>query len=238
MKIKASELAAFARTLALGAALALLAACNNGVGGTPVQVGPDLSIAPTSTVTCQDGFPVQINPTFPQPFAGQGAQSCTLLAFFGGEQAGVAGVVVSANIRVGSVTGPMRFVRMKILYQNADSGYDRACCSAEQFGPVFTPTPNAVTTVPLNFPMERTPTPQPGDPNTLARADLVALEVLAPNVPIPGSWTRNGGIQLDLPDYVYFPALSTRVSAPSGNMRSDASYSGFLPSFNLNFVRR
>lgn len=232
----AAATASLARGLGLGAVLALIGACD-GAAGTPVQVGPDLSLPPTNTVTCQDGYPVQINPGFPQPFTLQGAPSCLILTFFGGEQAGVPGVAVSANIRVGPITGPMRFVRMRILFQDNDIGFDRACCSVEQYGAVFTPAPGAVTTVPLNFPMTRDPAPTTKT-GPLGAADLVGLEVLAPNVPIPGSWTRGGGAQLDLPTYAYFPALSARVSAPSSNLRSEGSYSGFLPSFNLNFVRR
>lgn len=231
----------FWRNLVLLAAVsALTTACNGvgGVGGTPAQFGPNLTAAPTNTVTCQDGYPIQINPSFPQPFYFQGQPSCLLLTFFGGEQAGVPGTVVSANIRVGNVTGPMRFVRMRILFQNNNVGYDRACCSVEQFGAVFTPAANAVTSVPLNFSMARDPTPPPNDVTTLAAADLVGLEVLAPNVPLPGSWTRNGGGQTDLPNYAYYPALSARVSAPSSNLRSEGSFSGFLPSFNITFVPR
>jgi hypothetical protein len=215
----------------------LIGACN-GVGGVPVQVGPDLNFTPTNPVTCRDGFPVQINPSFPQPFTLQGAPSCLVLTFFGGEQGGRPGTVVSANIRVGAVTGPMRFVRMRILFQNGQSGYDRACCSAEQYGAVFTPAANSITTVPLNFQMVRDPTPSPNDNTTIAAADLVGLEVLAPNVPIPGGWTRNGGAQLDLPTYAYFPALSARFNTPTSNLRSEGSYSGFVPSFNINFVPR
>jgi hypothetical protein len=221
----------------LSAVLVLATACN-GVGRAPVQFGPNLTTAPDNGVTCQDGYPIQINPTFPQPFYLQGSPSCLLLTFFGGEQAGVPGTVVSANIRVGNVTGPMRFVRMRIIFQNNNIGYDRACCSVEQFGAVFTPTANAVTTVPLNFSMARDPTPSPNDVTTPAAADLVGLEVLAPNVPLPGSWTRNGGGQTDLPNYAYYPALSARVTAPSSNLRSEGSFSGFLPSFNITFVPR
>jgi hypothetical protein len=220
-------------TLTLG-----LAACAGVGGGAPRQLGPALSIPPTSGVTCQDGTPVQINPRFPQPFINAGATSCLYLTFFGGEQGGVPGTAVSANIRVGPVTGPMRFVKLRILFQDNDIGFDRACCSAQEYGAVFTPAPNAVTTVPLNFQMVRDPAPTPrSDP--LAGADLIGLEVLAPNVPIPGFWTQNGGGQLDLPTYVYAPALSTRVPAPSlGNMRSDSSFSGFQPTFNIAFVPR
>ena len=223
--------------LGVFAMLTLITACNaTGVGGgTPVQVGQDLSFVPSNTMTCQDGFPIQINPSFPQPFHLQGATSCLLLTFFAGAQPGN-GTVVSANIRVGNTTGPMRFVRMRILFTNGQSGYDRACCSAEQYGAVFTPTANAVTTVPLNFTMIREPTP--ATDTKLAAADLIGLEVLAANVPIPGVWTQNGGGQLDLPNYEYFPALSARLAAPTSNLRSEGSFSGFLPSFNLNFVPR
>ena len=229
-----------ARAVMVLGGLAVLAGCGGaGVGGGPQrQVGPDLTAAPNSNVSCQDGFPVQINPTFPQPFTGGGAGSCLYLTFFGGEQGGVPGTVVAANIRVGAVTGPMRFVRMRILFQNNNIGFDRACCSAEQYGAIFTPAANSVTTVTLNFPMTRDPTPSPNDSSTLAAADLVGLEVLAPNVPIPGVWTQNGGGQLDLPTYAYFPALSTRVGTPSSNLRSEGSFSGFRPTFNLLFAPR
>lgn len=143
--------------LALGllALVILVTSCNG--GGAPVQVGSNLNVAPNNGLTCQDGFPIQINPTFPQPLYLQGASSCSVMTFFDGAQPSVPGTVVSANIRVGNVTGPMRFVRMRILFTNTQSGYDRACCSAEQFSEVFTPTANAVTNVALNFSMTTTP---------------------------------------------------------------------------------
>jgi len=66
--------------------------------------------------------------------------------------------------------------------------------------------------------------------------DLIALEVLAPNVPIPGIWTNNGGADFTLPNYIYLPAMTTRgLNAPTQNLRSDGSYSGFLPSYNFDF---
>lgn len=225
------------RILAGSGVLVLLFACGGGAagqggGGTPVQVGNNLDFVPDNGVTCQDGFPVQINASFPQPFTGQGANSCTLLTFFAGAQPTVPGTVVSANIRVGPVTGPMRFVKMRILYQNVTGP---VCCSVEQFGQPFTPQANSITTVPLGFVMTEEHIPQPNDPTIVAN-DLVGLEVLAPNVPIPGVWTQNGGADLALPDYAWFPALSVKgVGAPSSNLHSDGSYSGFLPAYNLNY---
>jgi hypothetical protein len=228
-----------ARGLVALIALVSSAACGGGGGGggngngQTVQLGPDLTFAPNNGVRCQDGYPIQINASFPQPFHLQGAPSCLLLTFFSGAQPTASGTAVSANIRVGPVTGPMRFVRMRILFQH---GFGRACCSVEQYGATFTPQANAVTTVPLNFPMTEERVPPPNDPTVVAN-DLVALEILSPNVPLPGVWTRNGGAELTLPNYMWFPALSAQgVGAPSSNLRSDGSMSGFLPSYNLNFV--
>ena len=218
-------------------ALAGLSSCGGGGGGSVIQLGDNLSVEPTNNFACQDGYPVQINAGFPQPFTGQGLTSCLLLTFFPGAQPAVPGTVVSANIRVGAVTGPMRFVRMRILFQNLLTGPDRACCSAEQFGDTFTPQANAVTTVPLNFTMKADHIPAANDFTTIAAGDLVGLEVLAPNVPIPGAWVNNGGAVLELPDFLWLPALSTR-GATGRNLRSEGSYSGFLPSYNLNFQAR
>lgn len=216
--------------------LASIAACGGGLGdgggGRVIQVGNNLNFAPTNGVTCQDGYPVQINASFPQPFTSQGAPSCLLITFFNGAESTQEGTVVSANIRIGPVTGPMRFVKARILYQSVTG---QACCSVQQYGPIFTPTANAITTVPLNFQMTEDHVPQPTDPTIVAN-DLVALEVLAPDVPIPGVWTNNGGSDLGLPNYLYLPAMTTRgLNAPTQNLRSDGSFSGFLPSFNLNY---
>jgi hypothetical protein len=221
--------------LAVLLVLGLLAACGGGGdgGNGPVtQVGNNLDFVPTNGITCQDGYPVQINASFPQPFTLQGAPSCMLITFFGGAHPGAPGVVVSANIRIGAVTGPMRFVKARILYSN-NTG--QVCCSVQQYGPVFTPQANAITTVPLNFVMTEEHVPAPDDDRVVAN-DLVALEILAPDVPIPGVWTNNGGGDLGLPNYAYFPAFTTRgLNAPTQNLLSDGSYSGFLPSFNLNY---
>lgn len=201
----------------------------NDDGGDAMPLGPtDAQLVPDNLMTCADGFPVQINPTFPQPFTGQGASSCTLLSY-SSVQPTTGGTVVSADIGVGPTTGPMRFVRMRILEQ---PGTGTACCSAEEFGEMFTPTANAVTTVPLGFVFEADT-----DVETQIRyADWIALEVLAPDVPIPGVWTANGGGDVMLPDYLWLPALSTRSAAPTQNLRSEGSYSGFVPTFNISFV--
>lgn len=217
-------------------AMAGVASCGggggDGGGGQVVQVGNNLDFAPDNGIVCADGYPVQINASFPQPFTLQGAPSCMLITFFTGSQPTADGTVVSANIRVGPVTGPMRFVKARILYSN-NTG--QVCCSVEQYGPIFTPQANAISTVNLGFVMIEDHVPGPND-DRLVSNDLVALEVLASNVPIPGTWVNNGGSVLSLPNYAYFPAFTTRgLNAPTQNLLSDGSYSGFLPSYNLNF---
>jgi hypothetical protein len=230
------------KLLIFGAACAAFLASCNSTGGTSnnpvVQLGANLDgIAPVSNVTCSMGYPIQVNPTFPQPFYFTGQTSCLLVTFFDGAQPSAPGTVVSANIRVGAVTGPMRFVRARILVQNILTGPDRACCSVEEWGAPFTPTANGVTTVPLNFHMTADHIPPANDLSTIAAGDLIGLEVLAPDVPIPGAWVNNGGSVLTLPNYIWLPALSVRsgTNGKSQNLRSEGSFSGFLPSYNLNF---
>jgi len=225
-----------------------LCACDSpsgGGGGTgqplqPVTVGPELNFPATNTITCQDGVVIQINPTFPQPTAFPGSGSCTYLNISAGAAANQPvlqptgpGTITGATVRVGPVTGPMRFIRMRILYQN---GFGAACCSAEQYGDPFTPAPNADTTVALNFPITFEPPPPPLDTTTIVFQDYIALEVLAPDVPIPGIWRQNGGMEQFLNTEVWLPALSTQVAAPTQNLRSSGSFSGFLAAFNFTFV--
>jgi hypothetical protein len=206
-----------------------------GGNGAATTVGPALNFAPTSGITCADGVVVQINATFPQPFAFQGAGSCTVLTVSAGAasnqptmQPPGPGTVTTATIRVGAITGPMRFVRMRISYQN---GFGAFCCSVEQVGQTFTPQPNADTTVTLNFPIGFTPKPPPLDTTTIAFNDQIALQVLAPNVPIPGIWRRDGGQEQFLDTNLW-----QVLPAPGQNQRSAGSYSGFMPAYNFQFV--
>jgi hypothetical protein len=197
--------------------------------GTPMTIGPAPALlVPNSTVACADGYPIQINPSFPQPFNGAGSPSCTLVTY-SNVQPTAAGKIVSATIGVGPVTGPMRFVRLRIL---AEQSTGAACCSAEQFSDTFTPAANGLSTIPLSLVMERGT-----DVDTKIQFnDWIGIEVLAPNVPIPGVWTANGGADITLPDYLWLPSLSSRSAAPTQNLRSEGSYSGFVPTFNISFA--
>jgi len=189
-----------------------------------------------NTFGCIDGYPLQSNPQFPQPFFGAGQQSCLVLTFLASNTGAsfTRATATSASIRVGASTGPMRFVRMRILFSHRSQ---QQCCSVEQYGDVFTPTANAVTQVPLGFDMIFESVPPKEQLDTVVANDLIALEVLAPNVPIPGVWPSNGGAVQGTASYMWLPALSAQnVPAPSQQLLNyQGSYSGFVPAFNVTF---
>ncbi len=244
-----------ARTLqVLGAAsLLVLAACGgdgNGGGATnnggtrQIQVGQNLDGQPANnTVTCADGVPAQtpqyagffIQPNAFLPFLN--SQSCTLITYFDGAQVPSSGTVVSANIKIGPVTGPMRFVRVRVLFQRNIPQDVQACCSVEQVGPTFTPQANAITTVPLNFAMTRQAIQPALAIGTTIAQDMVALEVLAPNVPIPGTWVNPpfGGNFVQA-NYIFWPAFTLNPNNAGQNKKANTGFTGFMPSYNLNFV--
>ena len=210
-------------------------------GGQQVQIGQNLDGQPaTNTVRCADGVPAQA-PVFQGFFfipAANVSTSCTLITFFDGAQVPAAGTVVSANIKVGPVTGPMRFVRARVLFKRALPQDVVSCCSVEQVGPTFTPAPNSITTVPLNFAMTHDAIPAGLDPTPIAQ-DMIALEVLAPNVPIPGTWVNPPfGGNLVQANYIYWPAFTLNPNNTGQNKLSDRGFTGFMPSYNLNFVAR
>jgi hypothetical protein len=206
-----------------------------GGGGQARTLGPEMSNAPSSEWRCSDGYPIQINPTFPQPFNEPGAQSCTLVTFLPPVSPAVgSGTAVSANIKVGATTGPMRFVRMRLLYQN---GTGPKCCSLQEYGNNFTPTANSTTTVPLNFKMTEESVPPPTDTTSIVANDIVALEVLSPTVPIPGFWPSNGAQVPDIANYLWLPSLtSQKAPAPSNLLNYTAGFSGFVPLFTISYV--
>jgi hypothetical protein len=230
--------------------LVALAACGGGGSGgggggaTPQVIGLDSGVAPNNGVRCVDGPPLQDGvsqfPNLAFPFQGAGA-SCTLLTF-SAQDPGIAqpGTVTTASIRIGATTGRMRFVRLRNLYQNErGSNGIRVCCSIQEYGAVFTPTPNSVTTVTLNFRMTFEPPPPAIDFTTVIGQDHIGLEVLDTNTPIPGVWSRNG-----LPDtgvnatFIWLPSISNQ-GFPAGALQPpnwSTSFSGFLPTFNYTFV--
>ena len=245
-----------ARWVSLGLA-ALLAGCGGGGGGgdaggaggagggAPQTIGLDTAgNAPNSGMRCVDGPPAQdgIN-QFPNLFFPWQnlAGSCTIVTFSAQDPGvGRPGTVTTASIRVGATTGRMRFVRLRNLYQNkAGTNGNRQCCAVMEYGTVFTPTPNSVTTVPLNFRMTWETPPPATDFTTVIGQDRVGLEVLDAGTPIPGVWTRNGLAETGVnATFIWLPSISNQGFAAGALQLPNytTSFSGFVPSFSYTFV--
>jgi hypothetical protein len=95
----------------------------------------------------------------------------------------VAGTVTTISVRVGPVTGPMQVVVMRAFRDQSTSSAPTVCCTESGRTPVFTPAPNAVTTIATALAVRKDVVPDPIN-NTLTY-DSLALSVLAPSVPIP-----------------------------------------------------
>jgi hypothetical protein len=222
------------------------AACGGGGGGDAAgggrTIGLDSNVAPNANMRCVDGPPAQDGNQLPNlffPFAGL-ARSCTVLTF-SPQDPGVPGpgVVTTASIRIGATTGRMRFVRLRNLYQNRLGTRDGSeCCAVMEYGAIFTPTPNSVTTVALNFRMTWEAIPPPIDLTTVIGQDRIALEVLDPNTPIPGVWTQNGRPQLDTASFIWLPSVSDQGFPPGALQlpQRTSSFSGWLPTFSYNWL--
>lgn len=237
------------RIATLALLLAGLAACGGGGGGdgggAGVTIGVDSNVAPNSGMRCIDGPPAQDGVTqFPNLlFPWQGvAGSCTILTFSQQDPGnGAPGTVTTARVRVGAVTGRMRFVRLRNLFNHQPgTNGNPQCCGIQEYGAVFVPAANAVTEVALNFRMTWEPIPPANDFTTVIAQDRIGLEVLDANTPIPGVWTRNG-----LPDtglnatFIWLPSISAQ-GFPAGALQMPnrtTGFSGFVPTFNYTFVR-
>ncbi len=157
----------------------------------------DLITAPNSspTKTCADGtwwyaeqgiFLGNIVPP-----GDRGSCQFTASGFYNGAVFGlstpVTGTAKVARIKVGAITGPMRINVVRTLFQQSGvvASPNSTTPYLQQYGPIFTPTANAVTEVPLNLPLRSQATPDPSDTGTVAGTDWLAIEVLSPNVPVP-----------------------------------------------------
>ena len=119
----------------------------------------------------------------------------------------IAGTVTQVSVRVGSVTGPMQVVVMR-AFRDFFSTTVPVCCTEVARTPVFTPTPNAVTTIATALPVRKDTLPDPI--NNTVTFDSLALSVLAPNVPVPAFDTgRHDPSDFSIPSAaVYHPAVA------------------------------
>ncbi len=149
--------------------------------------GANLARVPNSTATCTQ---LQLIPV-----AGTcTVESVNLATGESGFPPSGEGVVSAVRLRVGSATGPMQIVLEEALRQDNpfEAGKPNyACCSVVDASPVFTPTANAITTIPVNFRVIQSLSP---DANGYFVDRHIALSVLDPNVPIPASLSPNSSV--------------------------------------------
>jgi hypothetical protein len=130
---------------------ALLGLALRPASATALTFGADLAGPVDFTGTCGQLFSDSCT-----TFSGS-----TTLSYY----APASGTVTAVRVKTGNVAqGPMQIVVMSSLYQNhaGDPGHPYfACCFVAAYGPVFTPAPNSVTTIPTTLPMVEEPTPRP-----------------------------------------------------------------------------
>jgi hypothetical protein len=216
---------------ALAVALAWIAMAAPAAGA--VTFGANLARTPNSAFDCT----VLVSPNaFGLPIGlPSGQRTCTWFSTgrsYRSAREGTAvpvgrGTINRARVRVGPVTGPMRFVVLEVLRNRADT----ICCKQVAATPVFVPRRNAVTTLRTNFPVRNSGII---DIRTgYAYYNVLALSVLAPNVPVPLNNTGIYGALSGPVSVAMYPALRNREERAGG-----AGVIGFMTLINGNWVRR
>ena len=226
------------RSLALAAAVASLPVAltvTAPAGAGTVSFGSTLDlVTPNSdpAKTCSGGaWWYAEQGVFLNPIAAGDRGSCQFTAsgFYNGQPFGLfvpaSGTVTAARIKIGSITGPMRINVVRTLFQQTgDVAYPSTSTPfLQQYGPTFTPQANAITTVPLNLKVRSQATPDPSDTSTVAGTDWLAVEVLAPDVPVPLVAYPNGTF------FAAFPGPTAgNVPAPSPNPLPNYGQLGYV----------
>ncbi len=143
------------------------------------------------------------------------------------------GTVTNVRVKIGSTTGPMRVNVIRFLFRQTGNPAQPMSAGPflEAYGPQFTPQANAITTVPVNLPVQVAATPPPTDLQTIQVIDALALEVLAPNVPIP---VYKGGTALAYP--VCPGPTGQGIPAPSPNALTSYTTFGYGVLMNADFT--
>jgi hypothetical protein len=175
--------------------------------------GADLANIPANNAAgtnCSDPVPAYGVPA--------GSQSCLATYIGSGLDSLVApfsGTVGAIRVKVGNTTGPMRVDVVRYLFQQNPGDPAHPTSSGpflQAYGPTFTPGANATTPVATSLAMQEDPTPAPNDGTTIQVIDALALEVGAPNVPVP-VFTDNGALT-----YLAYPSPTQQsLAAPSYN---------------------
>jgi hypothetical protein len=197
---------------AAAAAGAIALTCATSAGAATYTFGADLAAnAPSADANvCSDPVPAYGVPA--------GSQSC-MASYLGtypdGLTAPASGTVTQVRVRVGATTGPMRVDVIRFLFRQNPGDPSHPTSAGpflEAYGPQFTPAANAVTPVTTSLAMQEDATPPPYDPVTIQVIDVLALEVLAPNVRIPAF------VSSTALSYLAYPAPTQQgLAAPSTN---------------------
>jgi len=172
------------RTLVLIAALALVPLVPAQAGAT-TTIGTNLSRVPDDGMIDCTTLPIYGVPTY--------QTTCTWYSTISATENHIVpegvGVITRARVRVGRTTGLMQFaVGRAQLDRNKPIGEQLLCCAWRAAGPTFTPSPNSITEVTLNEPVENVRDFQ----SNQDLFDNLALSILQPGVPIPAAPTVSG----------------------------------------------
>lgn len=174
----------------------LLAACVAGLAtawtapasaAAPRTFGANLS---QPVLSFFDGLPVGGCPLNSFFFV-KGGQSCII----GNASAvslfpGVSGIVNTVRVKTGSFAagaGEMQIVverAFKVVTSNPGTP-NFECCFIQEYGPVFTPRPNAINVIRTQLGMVNQVIPPNAPRGTVGKEDFLALSVFGPNVPLP-----------------------------------------------------
>jgi hypothetical protein len=160
----------------------------------------------------------------PQFFGGP--DTCTYLSSTPGPQSTGApgsGVIIRAFVRAGAPVGPMQVTVARAI-RSLTAGF--TCCFYNGESQVFTPRPNAITTIPMRLPV----TAQIDFDAGVEVVDYLALTVLGNNIAIPGQIPGSDGFEGSLG---FFPRLNPQDSA---NGRVDGYGNSLIPLLAADFV--
>lgn len=219
---------------ALTTAIVVALCGGQSAGADVVTFGSNLQMpANAAPLVCEKGV---LNQYLGQFLIGPSGGSCMWSSVVIGSPAEsltapTSGTVTAVRVRTGASTGPMQVNIVRFLFrQTGNPGApELACCFVEEYGPVFTPAANTITTVPTNLPVKVELTPPPSDITTIAATDQLALSSLDPSVQVPLFATKNGENDLSVLSYAWYPAPTVSgVPAPSPNpIPGFADLSGF-----------
>lgn len=192
-----------------------------------IPFGADLARPPDNP------YPCAINPLLGIPWLAGTPQSCSwsYAGRLGDTSEGFnvpagRGVLTAARVRTGPVTGPVQVAVVRSLRDPRSTALP-VCCTVQFTSATFVPAPNAVTTVALpNVPVVNDRVVEPG--LEALRYDTVALSMLAPNVPMPASISR----EADEGGFGLYPALV----AGQERFEGVTALGGLVPLLNVEWI--